>query len=73
MRGADDPHFKAVRGVLDDTNFQMLLFKTTSCLRTDAASCYPAAHSYYPITHRGVDAMVKRFLDEVGALYPPPP
>lgn len=62
---ADDPHFKSVHGMLDDPDFQQLLFKTTACLRSEYSSCYAASHAYYPITHRGVDAMVKRFINEV--------
>lgn len=62
---ADDPHFSRVKGVVNDPAYQELLFKTTACMREEQASCFVKDHPFYPITHRGVDAMVKRFMDEV--------
>lgn len=45
-----------------------LLFRTEACLRADPAGCIAEGDTLHAVTHSGVDAMVRRLVEEAELL-----
>jgi hypothetical protein len=52
--------------------FSDLFFTTKQCLRQDLSTCFTSDNPYYVITHQGLDAMITRFIDEMGSFVKAP-
>ena len=55
---------RAPPGAFASQAFADVFFRTTNCLRADAASCFGASDALHDATHHGLDAIVNRFVDQ---------